>query len=176
MICKYTTTVVPNDMFSRGVSQNGTKDFLVQHGLIYKYTTNPILNVRHPVHTCTRLRTFTHMYERGAETQAESAKRDQPRIGRRASLAGIDPRAACALIETPTPSLCGYRKHSPHTRTRDLPYANIADLLLCAVVPFYLPLRSARQFARHRVKRQSTSGLKVLLAPFRSLARCRTCF
>lgn len=64
--------------------------------------------------------------------ECEFAERDQPRIGR-VSLAGR--YRPYALIETPTPSLCGYRKHS--RRTCDLPYANIIDLprsLLLAVL------------------------------------------
>lgn len=67
--------------------------------------------------------THTHTFM-SVQRQASPRREIRTRIGR-ASLAGIDPGA---LIETPTPSLCGYRKHSPHTRTRDLPYANIADL------------------------------------------------
>jgi len=44
----------------------------------------------------------------------------------RSGLFGYGRYRPYALIETPTPSLCGYRKHS--RRTRDLPYANIIDL------------------------------------------------
>jgi len=63
------------------------------------------------------------------ECEFVERERDQPRIGR-ISLAGR--YKPYALIETPTPSLCGYRKHSRWTR--DLSYANIIDL------PSSLPL------------------------------------
>lgn len=47
-----------------------------------------------------------------------------------------------ALIETPTPSLCGYRKHSPYSRRTRARAISRMQISSTSLVPFYLPFLS----------------------------------
>lgn len=94
------------------------------------------------VYTRARIHTHTRVLQRGRRVREERSASD------RSGLSGRYRPGSRALIETPTPSLCGYRKHSPHTRTRDLPYANIADLLL-SPPPLLSPVPSTCRSVPH---------------------------